>query len=116
MEGSRALFGRGLGRVLGEVWRLWRPSWAVLESLFSMLAFGVVFKVLLEASGLDAGSILRGLGRILGGFWEGLRGIFERSGRFWSIIDYSQWLGCFWLIFARFLLVLPAACCCSADV
>ena len=90
MEGSRALFGRGLGRVLGEVWRLWRPSWAVLEPLFSMLAFGVVFKVLLEASGLDAGSILRGLGRILGGFWEGLGGIFERSGRFWSIIDYSR--------------------------
>ena len=65
-------------------------SWGVLELLFSMLAFGVVFKVLLEASGLDAGSILRGLGRILGGFWEGLGGIFERSGRFWSIIDYSQ--------------------------
>ena len=55
-----------------------------------MLAFGVVFKVLLEASGLDAGSILKGLGRILGGFWENLGGIFERSGRFWSIIDYSQ--------------------------
>ena len=83
LEGSRALFGRGLGRVLGQVWRLWRPSWAVLEPLFSMLAFGVVFKVLLEASGLDAGSILRG-------FWEGLRGIFERSGRFWSITDHSQ--------------------------
>ena len=79
-----------MGRVLGEVWRLWRLSWAVLEPLFSMLAFGVVFKVLLEASGLDAGSILKGFGRILGRFWEVMGGIFERSGRLWSIIDYSQ--------------------------
>ena len=79
-------FGVGFGKDLEPL----GTSWAVLEPLFSMLAFGVVFKVLLEASGLDAGSILRGLGRILGGFWEGLRRIFERSGRFWSIIDYSQ--------------------------
>ena len=75
-------FGRGLKALAALL--------GCLEPLFSMLEFGVVFKVLLEASGLDAGSILRGLGRILGGFWEGLGGIFERSGRFWSIIDYSQ--------------------------
>ena len=86
MEGSRVLFGRGFGRGLKALAALL----GCLEPLFSMLAFGVVFKVLLEASGLDAGSILRGLGRILGGFWKGLGGIFERSGRFWSIIDYSQ--------------------------
>ena len=74
----------GFGGPLGLFWSLFFPC------LHLELAFGVVFKVLLEASGLDAGSILRGLGRILGGVWEGLRGIFERSGRFWSIIDYSQ--------------------------
>ena len=80
----------GFGEGFGKDSKPFELSWTVLASLFSMLAFGVVFKVLLEASGLDVGSILRGLGRILGGFWEGLGGIFERSGRFWSIIDYSQ--------------------------
>ena len=95
MEGSRALFGRGLGRVLGEVWRLWRPSWAVLESLFSMLAFGVVFKVLLEASGLDAGSIFKGLGRISPSHpacWPGVGGFCLMLAHF-SLL---------WLIFSIF--------------
>ena len=109
MEGSRALFGRGLGRVLGEVWRLWRPSWAVLEPLFSMLAFGVVFKVLLEASGLDAGSILRGLGRILGGFLGGLGRDFRA---FWAILVYYRLFSMTGLFLADFRKIFAGAPCC----
>ena len=66
-------FGEDFGRVLGRVWRL-------LASLGSL--FGIIFwcfylqcspKGLLEAPGIDFGSILKGLARVLGwvlgGFW-----------------------------------------------
>ena len=56
----------GFGRDFGPL----GPSWAVLERLFSMLAFGVVFKSAL--GGIRAGFLrdLKGLGKILGGFWK----------------------------------------------
>ena len=74
---SWAPLGRGLGRSGTSFGR----SWVVLEALFLMLVFGVVFKSALGASGLDFGSILMGFGRIFGrvleGFWEGVGGICE---------------------------------------
>ena len=86
MEGSRALFGRGLGRVLEGVWRLWRPRGSFFGIIFSCLYLGWSSKVVLEASGLDFGSILGCLERILGGFGEG----FGRDVRgFWLILWYS---------------------------
>ena len=86
MEGSGALFGRGLGRVLGEVWRLWRPRGSFFDIIFSCLYLGWSSKVVLEASGLDFGSILGCFGRILGGFGEGLGGNVRG---FWLILAYS---------------------------
>mgnify|MGYP005689350689 CR=1 FL=1 len=67
-------FGEDFRRVLGGVWRL-------LASLGSL--FGIIFaslyserspKGLLEASGLHLSFILKGLGGVWEGFWEG----FER--------------------------------------
>ena len=78
-------FGQGFGKDLEPL----GASWAVFEPLFSMLAFGVVFKVLLEASGLDAGSILRGLGRILGGFWEDFSMFFRFFLKTANFVKYS---------------------------
>ena len=49
-------------------------------------------KVLLKASGLDVGSILRGWGRIWGGFWEVFGKVWEG---FWSNLDAS---GLLWVI------------------
>ena len=86
MEGSRALFGRGLGRVLGEVWRLWRPRGSFFDIVFSCLYLGWFSQVVLEASGLDFGSILKCFGRISGGFGEGVGGNVRG---FWLILAYS---------------------------
>ena len=78
LGGSGTPFGRGLGRVLGGVWRFWGPLRTFFGVIFSCLYLGWSSKGLLEASGLDFGSILGGLewilggfGRVLGGFWEG---------------------------------------------
>ena len=71
LDGSGARFGRGLGRVLGGFWRLWgalRPFFGVI---FSCLYLGWSSIGLLEASGLDFGSILGGLEGILEGFGMG---------------------------------------------
>ena len=86
MEGSGALFGRGLGRVLGEVWRLWRPRGSIFGIVFSCLYLGWTSKALLEGSGLDFASILGGLGGILGGIWPGFDSDFKG---FWVILDFS---------------------------
>ena len=61
----------GFGRVLGGVWRLWGPLRPFFGVIFSCLYLGWSSIGLLEASGLDFGSILGGLERILGRFWEG---------------------------------------------
>ena len=50
------------------------PFGSFLELFFSCLYLQWSSKVVLEASGLDFGSILEGLGRILGGFGEGFGG------------------------------------------
>ena len=48
-------------------------------------------KVLLEASGLDFGSILKGLGRILGGFGIGFGRDFKRKARPAALdVDYGE--------------------------
>ena len=60
-----------MGRVLGGVWRLWGSLRAFLGVIFSCLYLGWSSKGLLEASGLDFGSILGDLEGILGGFGEG---------------------------------------------
>ena len=62
-----------MGRVLGGVWRLWEPLRAFLGVIFSCFYLGWSSKGLLEASGLDFGSILGGLE----GFWEGLGRVLE---------------------------------------
>ena len=86
LEGSGAPFGKGLGRGLGGVWSLWGPLESFSNVVFSCLYLGWSSKVVLEASGFDFVSILRGLERILGGFGEG----FGRDVRgFWLILGYS---------------------------
>ena len=56
--------------------------------------------MLLEASGLDFGRILGGLGRILGGFgggfgraWEGFSSILVDSAVLWAILGYWDVFG-----------------------
>ena len=81
-----------MGRVLGGVWRLWEPLRAFFGVIFSCFYLGWSSKGLLEASGLDFGSISGGLEWILGGFGEG----FGRDFRgFWLILGYS---GLFWIL------------------
>ena len=76
----------GLGEVLGGIWRLLGPLGSSLELFFSCLYLQWSSKVVLEASGLDFGSILGCFGRILEGFgecsWRDVRG-------FWLIMGYS---------------------------
>ena len=98
MEGSRALFGRGLGRDLGPLGSFW-------GLFFSHLYLEWSSKVLLEAPRLDFGSILGCLGRILGGFgecfWRGTH--FEFARRIlplcWLIFRIFSFL---WRIFSIF--------------
>ena len=69
----KAKKGRGLGRVWGGVWSLCgalRPFFGVIFSCLYMEWSSIG---LLEASGLDFGSIL-----------GGLEGILEGWGRFWE--------------------------------
>ena len=80
LGGSGTPFGRGLGRVLGGVWRFWGPLRTFFGVIFSCLYLGWSSKGLLEASGLDFGSILGGLEGILGGLGRVLAGILEDSG------------------------------------
>ena len=72
--------GLHLGGVWGGIWSLLGPPGEFWSLFFPCLHLEWSSKVLLEASGLDFGAILRGLGEILGGFWEGLGRIFERFG------------------------------------
>ena len=112
MEGSRALFGRGLGRDLEPL----GASWVVLGFPFFTLVFGVVVKSALGGTSaglwLDFQGFGEDFGRVWGGFWEGLGGIFEHSGRFWAILGYS---GLFWVIglfLAALRKIFAGAVCC----
>ena len=73
-------FGRGLGRDLEPL----GASWVVLGSPFFTLVFGVVVKSALGGTSaglwLDFQGFGEDFGRVWGGFWEGLGGIFEHSG------------------------------------
>ena len=67
--------------------------------------------MLLRASGLDFGPILRGLGSVLGDFGRVWAGILKDSGLFWATLGY---FGVFWVIGMFFddlgRLLLGAAC------
>ena len=80
----------GFGEVLGGIWRLLGPLGSFLELFFACLYLEWSSKVVLEASGMDFGSILEGLGGIFGRFWEGVGSDF---GGFWVILACS---GLFW--------------------
>ena len=60
----------GFGEVLERFWSFLGPLGLFWALFFSCLYLKWSLKVLLEASGLDFRSILKGLGRILGGVWE----------------------------------------------
>ena len=88
-------FGEGFGSVLGGGWTFLAPLGPLLSVIFWCLYLEWSSKVLLEASGLDIGWILGGLGRILGGFgegfgraWEGFSSILGDSGLSWTILGY----------------------------
>ena len=66
-----------LGEVWGGIWRLLGPLGSFWGLLFSRLYLEWSSKVLLEAPRLDFGSIFKGLGRILEGFWEGFGKAWE---------------------------------------
>ena len=68
--GVLGLTWEGFGKVLGGFWSLLGPLGLFWALFFSCLYLEWSLKVLLEASGLDFRSILKGLGRIFGGVWE----------------------------------------------
>ena len=82
-----------------------------------MLVFGMFKKTLLEASGLDFGSILGGLEGIWGGFGEGFGTVLGGLGRnlraFWVILGLC---GLFWAVgvfWADVRKILAGAPCCN---
>ena len=79
---------------MGRVWKLLGLSWVVLEALFFMLVFGMVFKSALGGVWLGFWLDFIDLGRILGRFWDGL-------GRVWCRL--LGLLGLFWKLFFSFL-------------
>ena len=111
MEGSGALFGRGLGRDLEPL----GASWVVLGSPFFTLVFGVVVKSALggtsaglwldfQGFGEDFGRVLGRLGRDFRAFWA----ILGYSGLFWAILGYWAVFGCSSQDFCRCCLLLAA--------
>ena len=66
----------GFGKVLGRFWSLLGPLGLFWKLFFSCLYLEWSLKVLLEASGLDFRSILKDLGRILGGFGKDCSMVF----------------------------------------
>ena len=90
----------GLGEVLGRVWRLLGLFGSFWKPLFSCLYVEWSSKVLLEPSGLDFGSILMDLGRIVGRFWTDFGRVWEEcasilgdSGPLWTILGCWGVLG-----------------------
>ena len=71
------------GRVLGRIWKLLGPLGS-FWNFFKMLVFGMVFKSALGAVWpgfrFDCNGFGEDLGRVLGGFWEGLGRMCEHSG------------------------------------
>ena len=73
----------GLGGVWGGIWSLLGPLGSFLGLFFPCLYLEWLLKVLLEAIGLDFGSILEGLGLHLGGLGRGLGRDLESLGASW---------------------------------
>ena len=73
-------FWEDFGRVLGGVWRLLAPLGSLLGILFWCFYLQCSPKGLLEAPGIDFGSILKGLARVLGWVWEGFGDFFKFLG------------------------------------
>ena len=74
LGGSWAPFGKGLGRFgpsFGHFWALLGSFWGVLNSTFFKHGSAWAQDGLQDASGIDFGTIWKGLGKILGRF-EGL--------------------------------------------
>ena len=67
-------FGEGFGRVLGKVWRVLASLGPLFCVFFWCLYSECSPTGVLEAPGLDFGSIFKGLGGVWGGFWEVLGG------------------------------------------
>ena len=63
-------FWHGLGRVWEGIWRFLGALKPIFGVVFLRLYLGWFSKGLLEASGLDFGSILGGFEWIMGGFWR----------------------------------------------
>ena len=90
LGGSGTPFGRGLGRVLGGVWRLWGP---LLTSFFHACIWDGLQKrswrgqawILLRFCGVWEG-FREGFGQVLGA-------ILKDSGWFWTFLGYSALLG-----------------------
>ena len=67
-------FWEGLGRILGGFWEGFGGSWRLLAHFWASFFEACIQNALqkgLEASGLHLGFILKGLGRVWEGFWEG---------------------------------------------
>ena len=112
LGGSWASFGEGLGKVLGGVRRLWSALGSFFGVVFSCLHLGWSSKGVLEASGLDFGSILGGLEGILGGLGRVLAEILKDSGWFWATLGFSGFLGRSWTILGAFRKIFASAPCC----
>ena len=98
-------FGGGFGRDLEPL----GASWAVLEPLFSMLAFGVVFKSAL--GGIWAGFLrdLKGFGKDFGRVLGGLGRDFRT---FWVILVYYGQFSMIGLFLVDFRKIFAGAPCC----
>ena len=90
-------FGEGFGRGLEAL----GAFWVVLEALFSFLYLEWFSKVLLEASGLDFGSILMGFGRILGRFGQDFGKFFSFSTNLGQILDIFEKMCLCWGRFSK---------------
>ena len=99
-------FGGGFGKGLEAL----GAFWVVLEALFFMLVFGVVFKSALGAVWLgfwlDFNGFREDFGKVLGRFGRNLRAfwvILGLCGLFWAV-------GVFWADFRK---ILAGAPCCN---
>ena len=84
-------------------------SWGVLEPLFSMLAFALVFKSVLGTIWVGILRDFEGIGTDLGRVLEGLGRDFRM---FWAILVYYRQFSMIGLFFAGPRKILAGAPCC----
>ena len=98
---------------MGRVWRALGASWWIFGLHFWVLILGMLSKRALggfwEGLGLDLGSILEGLGGILGRFgwvlgrfWDGLGDVLEDSGGKCNFLCILFILACFGMFLSSF--------------